>query len=147
MSRYALTKLASLSGSFRVDWSRLQADGKLDLLLLDGDTVFVERLVPSIRVDGEVRRPGMLNYVSGTSVRDYVKQAGGFTNRAWTGKIRVTRAVTGQTMLARNVPHLDPGDFVWVPEKPDVTAWEQSREILTALAQVATVIIAIKSVN
>jgi polysaccharide biosynthesis/export protein len=141
------TKLASMGESFRVDWSRLTADANLDLMLLDGDSVFVERLVPSIRVDGQVHRPGMLSYATGRGVRDYVKEAGGFTNRAWTGKVRVTRAVTGQTMLARDVSTLDPGDFIWVPEKPDITAWEQSREILTALAQVATIVIAIKSVK
>jgi protein involved in polysaccharide export with SLBB domain len=141
------TKLAALGGSFRVDWNRLQSDGDLDLLLMDGDTVFVERLVPTIRVGGEVRRPGMLNYVAGASIEDYVRQAGGYTDRAWRGKVRLVRAVTGQTLLAKNARVLDPGDFVWVPEKPDVTAWEQSREILTALAQVATIIIAIQSVN
>ncbi|HNX51227.1 MAG TPA: SLBB domain-containing protein [Thermoanaerobaculaceae bacterium] len=141
------TKLAGLQGAYRVDWSRLQADRDLDLLLLDGDTVFVERLVSSIRVDGEVRRPGMLNYAAGTSVHDYVKQAGGFTDRAWQGKVRVTRAVTGQTMLAHNVRALDPGDFIWVPEKPDVTTWEQARDVLTSLASVATIVIAIQSVK
>ena len=141
------TKLAARQGAYRVDWNRLQADRDLDLLLLDGDTVFVERLVSSIRVDGEVRRPGMLNFVPGTGIGEYVKQAGGYTDRAWQGKVRVTRAVTGQTMLARNVRTLDPGDFIWVPEKPDVTAWEQTREIFTALAQVATIVIAVQSVK
>ncbi len=141
------TKLAGQQQAYRVDWDRLQRNEDLDLLLLDGDTVFVERLVPSIRVDGEVRRPGILNYVAGRSIGDYVNQAGGFTNRAWQGKVRVTRAVTGQTMLARNVRTLDPGDFVWVPEKPDVTAWEQARDLLAVLGSVATVIIAVQSVN
>ncbi len=141
------SKLAARQEAFRVDWKRLQADRDLDLLLFDGDTVFVERLVSSIRVDGEVQRPGMLNYAAGRSIQDYVRQAGGYTNRAWQGKVRVTRAVTGQTLLARNVRSLDPGDFIWVPEKPDVTAWEHTRDILTALAQVATVIIAIQSVQ
>ena len=141
------TKLAGLREDYRVDWARLQYNKDLDLLLRDGDVVRVERLVSSIRVDGEVRRPGILNFVGGESVNDYVAQAGGYTDRAWRGKVRVTRAVTGQTLLARNVRTLDPGDFVWVPEKSDVTVWEQSREVLTALAQLATVVIAIRSVR
>jgi protein involved in polysaccharide export with SLBB domain len=141
------TRLAGLREEYRVDWSRLQRDRDLDLLLRDGDSVRVERLVSSIRIDGEVRRPGMLNFVAGQRVDNYVAQAGGFTDRAWRGKVRVTRAVTGQTLLARNVRTLDPGDFVWVPEKPDVTVWQQSKEILTALAEVATVIIAIRSLR
>jgi protein involved in polysaccharide export with SLBB domain len=140
-------KIAGLREDYRVDWTRLQSSKDLDVLLRDGDVVRVERLVSSIRVDGEVRRPGILNYVRGESVEDYVAQVGGYTNRAWRGKVRVTRSVTGQTLLARNVHTLDPGDFVWVPERPDVTVWQQSREILTALAQAATIIIAVRSVR
>jgi protein involved in polysaccharide export with SLBB domain len=141
------TKLAGLREDYRVDWKRLEGSKDLNLLLRDGDVVRVERLVSSIRVDGEVRRPGILNFVSGESVDDYVAQAGGYTDRAWRGKVRVTRSVTGQTLLARNVRTLDPGDFVWVPEKPDITAWEQANRILTSLASVATIIIAIRSVR
>ena len=141
------TKLAGLREDYRVDWSRLQGSKDLDLLLRDGDVVRVDRLVSSIRVDGEVRRPGIINYVRGQRVDDYIAQAGGYTGRAWRGKVRVTRSVTGRTLLARNVRTLDPGDFVWVPEKPDVTVWEQAKDVLTALAQVATIIIAIRSVR
>ena len=141
------TKLVGLREDYRVDWSRLQKDPSLDVLLRDGDVVQVERLVLSIRVDGQVRRPGILNFVPGSDVDSYVNAAGGFTNRAWSGKVRVTRAVTGQTLLARNVRTLDPGDFVWVPERPDVTTWEQAGKVLTSLAEVATILIAIRSLR
>ena len=66
---------------------------------------------------------------------------------AWSSRVRVTRAVTGQTLPARNVRVLDPGDFVWVPERPDKSPWDYARETLTALAQVATVIIAVRGVK
>jgi protein involved in polysaccharide export with SLBB domain len=142
------TKLAGRREIYRVDWARLSAArGHLDLLLRDGDVVRVERLVSSIRIDGEVRRPGILMFRSGLDVGDYVRQAGGFTDRAWKSRIRVTRAVTGQTLPARNVRVLDPGDFVWVPERPDRTLWDHTREILTGLAQIATVIIAIRTID
>ncbi len=141
------TKLAARSEDYRVDWQRVKGNPELDLLLRQGDIVRVERLIPSVRVDGEVRRPGIINYVAGQRLSDYIRQSGGFTDRAWQGKVRVRRAVSGQTLLARNVSTLDPGDFVWVPEKPDVTVWEQAKDVLTALATVATIVIAIRSVN
>ncbi|MBI5169195.1 MAG: SLBB domain-containing protein [Candidatus Eisenbacteria bacterium] len=141
------TRLASQREEYRVHWSSVLRDTSRDLLLRDGDVVQIDRLVLSIRVDGEVRRPGIVNFVPGTSVEDYVRTAGGYTSRAWHGKVRVTRAVTGQTLLARNVRSLDPGDFVWVPEKPDVTVWEQAGRVLSSLAQIATVVIAIRSVR
>ncbi len=142
------TKLAARREDYRVNWHSLrQNPAALDLALRDGDVVRVERLVSSIRVDGEVRSPAILTFRAGATVADYVRQAGGYTNRAWVGKVRVTRAVNGQTLLARNVKELNPGDFIWAPERPDVTIWQQGREILTALAQVATIVIAIRSVR
>jgi protein involved in polysaccharide export with SLBB domain len=142
------TKLASLREDYRVDWSRLQKDPvHLDLLLRDGDVVRVERLVSSVRVDGEVRRPGILSYMPGLTMRDYVAQAGGFTDRAWVGKARVTRAANGQVLPANSVRALNPGDFIWIPEKPDVTALQQAQSVLTSLAYIATIVIAIRSVR
>lgn len=142
------TKLANQREEYRVDWTRLQSSKEeLDLLLRDGDFVRIERLVSSIRVDGEVNRPGILTYVKGLTVEDYVRQAGGFTNRAARSKIRVSRAVTGQTILAHNVRSLDPGDLIWVPERPDKTRWEYMSDLLTAMAQLATVVIAVRSVR
>jgi len=141
------TRLARLREDYSVDWTRLQADPTLDLKLRDGDVVSVDRSILAVRVDGEVRHPGLVNFVPGQDVADYIEQAGGLSNRAWRGKIRVTRVVTGQTLLARDVRSLDPGDFIWVPEKPDITQWERLKDVLVALAQVATIVIAIKSVQ
>jgi len=142
------TRLAGLREEYRVDWNRLTAaKAERDPLLRDGDSVRVERLVSSIRIDGEVRRPGILAFRTGRKVQDYVSEAGGFTDRASRNQVRVTRAVTGQTLPARNVKTLDPGDFVWVPEKGDATLWERTGGLLTAAAQIATVIIAIRSLR
>jgi protein involved in polysaccharide export with SLBB domain len=142
------TKLASLREDYRVDWTRLQQDpSHLDPLLRDGDVVRVERLVLSVRVDGEVRRPGILSFNPGLTMRDYVSRAGGFTDRAWVGKARVTRAVNGQVIPATSVKALDPGDFIWIPERPDVTTWQQAQSVLSSLAYIATIVIAIRSVR
>jgi len=149
-SEYAAlqTKLANLKEEYRVDWNRLMAaKDDLDLLLRDGDVVRVERLVSSVRIDGEVNRPGLLQYEQGQTVEDYVRQAGGYTNRAWKSKVRVSRSVTGQTLYGKNVKTLDPGDLVWVPEKPERDLGRNIAAVLIALAQVATIVIAIDSVN
>ena len=142
------TKLASLREDYRVDWNRLvQEPAQLDLLLRGGDVVRVERLVQSVRVDGEVRRPGIMTFKPGLAWVDYVEQAGGFTDRAWVGKTRVTRAANGQTLPANSVHALSPGDFVWVPEKPDITAWQQAQTLLASLAYAATILIAIRTIR
>lgn len=142
------TRLASLREEHRVNWTRLlEQPAALDVLLRDGDVVRVDRLVNSVRVDGEVRRPGILSYRSGRSTAEYIREAGGLTNRAWASKMRVIRAGTGQTMPAGSVAALEPGDFIWIPERPDRNLWDQTRDILTVLTGVATVIIAVRSIQ
>ena len=142
------TKLAANREEYRVDWDLMRhSPQSLDVQPRDGDVITVDRLVSTIRVGGEVLRPAVVSYRPGLSVRDYIEQAGGYTNRSWRGKVRVTRAVSGQTLLARDASSLDPGDFVWVPEKMDVTAWQQAKDVLSALAMVATIVIAIRSVR
>src|SRR6185295_18537407 len=95
------TRLAEHREDYRLDWAALERSPKsLDVLLRDGDLVRVDRLVSAVRVDGEVRTPAMLAYRPGLGVKDYIAQAGGFSARAWRGKVRVTRAVTGQTLFA-----------------------------------------------
>lgn len=142
------TRLASMKEYFRVDWNRLVANKTdLDLLMRSGDIIRVERLVPSIRVEGEVRRPGILGYQTGLETRDYVQRAGGYTDRAWSSRVRVTRAVTGQTLLARNVGTLDPGDIIWVPEKPDPNYGRTFQDFLLISAQIATIALAIVTIR
>lgn len=149
-SEYAAlrTKLAGHREDYRLNWATVLRDpASLDIALRGGDIIRVERLVSSIRVDGEVRNPAVLTYRPGATAQDYIRQAGGFTSRAWKGKLRITRAVTGQTLLVRAQDTIGPGDFIWVPERPDRTIWQQATAVLSALAQAATVVIAIRSLR
>jgi polysaccharide export outer membrane protein len=137
-------RLSARREDYRVSWNRLQSTPDLDLVLEDGDIVRVERVLPSVRVDGEVRRPGVVQYAEGRSVDEYIRIVGGLSDRAARGQVRVTRAVTGQTILARNVASIAPGDLIWVPERGDQSLWQQFQTTILVLAQIATVIIAVR---
>lgn len=139
------TQLAALHPDFRIEWSRVRrGDPALDPLLSDGDIIRVERSSNAIRVDGQVRRPGVFEHEPGRDSDYYVRLAGGYTERASRSKVRVTRTVNGQTVSAREVRELAPGDFVWVPERPDKSTWDQLRDVITVAAQVATIVIAVR---
>jgi protein involved in polysaccharide export with SLBB domain len=129
---------------FRVDWGRLQKESELDMTLRDGDVVRVDRILPSVRVEGEVRRPGLIQFEPGRKIDAYVKLAGGYTERASSNQVRVTRAVTGQTILGRDVGALEPGDLVWVPEHPEPQTWQNFQTLLLVLSQVAMVIVVVR---
>lgn len=140
--------MASRSNEIRLDWAGLKRSPKaLDLLLRDGDVITVERHVATIRIDGQVIHPGILTFEPGLIVEKYIKQAGGRTGRAWEGHEQVTRAGSGHTLLARDVKVMSPGDFIWVPTRPEVPISRTSGAFLTAMAQIATVIIAIRSLK
>jgi protein involved in polysaccharide export with SLBB domain len=137
-------RLAARREDFRVDWFRLEQSSELDVLLRDGDVVRVDPLIASVRVEGEVRRPGIVEYEPRRNVRSYIELAGGFSDRAAGSKVRVTRAITGQSLRAKDVPSIAPGDLIWVPERPDVTFWQHLQTLITVAAQVATVVIAVR---
>lgn len=138
------TRLASLYPSFRVNLRPMVRGGINDPVLRDGDVVEVPPTLRTIRVDGQVRRPGLIEYVPGRSWSYYVKQAGGPTSHAARSKVRITRRSSGQTLLARETGAPMPGDFLWVPERSDVSAWFYLKEALVVIAQVATIVIAVR---
>lgn len=138
------TRLAARHVDFRVDWRRLQQAQELDFVLHAGDVVRVDPVLSTLRVDGEVRRPGLVEYDERRSVGDYIRLAGGFGQRAATGRVLVTRSVTGQTLRARDVGALSPGDLIWVPERPEKTVWQQAQTLIAVAAQVATLVFVVR---
>jgi len=134
------TMLAQRKNSFRVDWTRLRAGSDTDPLLQDRDLVRIDRFVPSVRIEGQVRRPGFVDYAPGRDLGEYIQLAGGFTERSARNSIRVSRSLSGQIIPARSLKAVQPGDFIWVPERRDVDAWVAFRDIVTVAGQVAVVI-------
>ena len=146
-SEYATfeTKLSERRNAFRVDFHRISAGGGDDVnpLLESGDVVRVDRVIQSVRVEGQVRRPGFIEYRPGRTISDYIQLAGGFTSRASRSKIRIARQQTGQVFPAHSVQAVQPGDFLWVPEVRDLDAWQLFKDILTIGGQVALIVVTV----
>jgi protein involved in polysaccharide export with SLBB domain len=142
------TQLAALSPDFRIEWDRVRkGDPLLDPILMDGDVIRVDRRTNTVRVDGQVRRPGVFEFEPGKDARYYIDLAGGFADRGSRTKVRVTRAVNGQSVREKDAEQIAPGDFVWVPERPDRVAWDYIREIVFVAAQAAIIVTAIIAVQ
>lgn len=139
-------QLAARNPDFRIEWARLVSGGPTqDPLLIPGDIVRVDRVQNTVRVEGQVIRPGVFQYDPDANWRHYVRLAGGFANRGARTRVLVTRIANGQTVAAGDVERLAPGDLIWVPERPDVTLWDHLRELIVVAGGVATIIIAVKS--
>ncbi|MEO5988422.1 MAG: SLBB domain-containing protein [Candidatus Eisenbacteria bacterium] len=148
-SEYILlqTRLAERKNSFRIDWNRVSKDRSqrdLDLLLRNGDVVRVDRLVTSVRVEGQVRSPGLIEFVKERSANEYIRLAGDFTDRASKRSVRVTRANNGQVVPAGSIREIQPGDFIWVPERRERDPWNTFRDVLAVAGQIAVIVVAVR---
>ncbi len=147
------TKLATARAAHVVDMTPLSTEGDMknpgnaerDILLEPGDAIFVERNSHAVRVAGEVRWPGFLSYDPTLEGEDYIKIAGGYTGRASKGSIRLTRAVSGQTLLLKDAGRVQPGDLIFIPEKRDVNVWGLVRDLVLVAGSVAAIVIAIQN--
>ncbi|MBI5837954.1 MAG: SLBB domain-containing protein [Candidatus Eisenbacteria bacterium] len=115
-----------------------------DPALRQGDIVSVPQRATSVLVQGEVVRPGLVHYLAGSDLRSYVESAGGFTESADRGRVWVTLGATQQMVPADNVSSLKPGDVVWVPAKDRTSFWSAGKDLITVMAQLATILLVIR---
>ncbi len=99
-----------------VDFQRLfnHGDSTRDVILQDGDLIFIPSNQNTILVLGQVPFPGQQPFVAGKDYKYYIQQAGGVTYKAWESKVRIVKAGT-KNWLKPNKTRLEPGDMIWVP--------------------------------
>jgi polysaccharide export outer membrane protein len=91
-----------------------------NVMLADGDTVYVPRFDPNrIYVSGQVRTPGAYSIPENTTLLQALALAGGPTEHASLGRIRIIRLTNGKqnTIKARLEDIVRPGDTIIVPER------------------------------
>jgi len=114
-----------------------------DIELMDGDRLIIPRFNHTVRISGDVNAPNTVAYDEGKKYKYYVKQAGGFGDRA---KKRHTYIVyQNGTMAMAKEGKIEPGCEVVVPSKTprnpmNITNW---LGIGTSLTSLATMIVAL----
>jgi len=94
-----------------------QADWRENALIDDGDTIFIPSLAQSKRrvyVLGQVKKPGIVEFVGDIRLLDAVSRSGGFGDHPYYPDIRVIRA-------DRDRPLILPVNFERLLEKGDLT--------------------------
>jgi protein involved in polysaccharide export with SLBB domain len=86
----------------------VQRDFLHDVIMLSGDSIFVPSRPYTVSVYGEVNNPGLLSYIRGDDVSDYVKRAGGLTDSA---SYAILIQPTGESQEI---------NFGWLSSDPDV---------------------------
>jgi len=121
---------------------------KYDIILQEGDIISVPKQLETVRLRGELLYPITVRFDERFKFRDYLAQAGGFTEKARRSKTYIIYA-NGTVDRTRkgffwlnNYPKIEPGAEIIVPSKPDkeplsVQAWIA---ISTSIATFALVV-------
>ncbi len=109
-----------------IDLSRALAykNSKYDIILQEGDIIFVPEINPFVSVQGTVQSPLKLTFdKEHTSIGYYIDKAGGYGIRPWKKRIYVTYA-NGKSRRTRSIfflhfhPRVKEGAIVIVPFRP-----------------------------
>ena len=88
-----------------------------DVALRDGDRIIIPSKTNSVYVFGEVKSPGFISYNKGENADFYIASAGGQTDLAESGDIKIIKAGSKQ-WLSVGETTVEEGDYVWVPKEP-----------------------------
>jgi hypothetical protein len=116
-------------------------DSTADIMLQSEDYIMIPPRRGTIYVFGQVRSPGNVAFMTGADADYYVNQAGGFTDVAREGDVRIIKAATRQ-WLNPDETQIDEGDYVWVPREPE-RSFAYYMTIASQTASVLSVIIGI----
>jgi polysaccharide biosynthesis/export protein len=91
-----------------------------NLLLLNGDRLFIPRVLETVKLTGELLNPISVAYRPNLSVKDYIAQAGGFTDKAAKRRVFVKYAngfsdKTRTFLFFTTYPKVEQGAEIIVP--------------------------------
>jgi protein involved in polysaccharide export with SLBB domain len=89
-------------------------DSTQDVVVRGEDFVNVPSRRVTVYVFGQVVTSGYVPFVAGESVEYYIQKAGGYTELAREGDVKIVKARTRQ-WLEPDETAVEPGDYIWVP--------------------------------
>ncbi len=141
-NQYFKMRVREKPGQLVVDFEALfkHGDETQNVRLLPGDFITIPRKQQTVMVSGRAASPGAVIYNPQFGVYDYIEQAGGFGWRS-TKEVRVIKASTGEIKRAEDVDRVDPGDRIWIKEKPERNYWTVFAQSMAVIGQVTTVVL------
>ena len=141
----ALNKIA-MSNTYTVgihlDEALANPGSTQDIELMDGDRLIIPRFNHTVRISGDVNAPNTVAFEDGENYKYYIKQAGGFGDRA--KKSHTYIVYQNGTMAKANEGKIEPGCEVVVPSKSrNNNNLQQWLGIGTSMASLATMFVSV----
>lgn len=147
LARHVATQLRGIEPLGRIvveaDPAMLRSRPDLDVLLEADDRVVIPKRPLTVAVAGEVMHPAAVQFVSGKPAEDYLREAGGPTRNADSGRIFVVMPDGRSQPLSlsswnHTVSTIPPGSIIVVPRDPKPFDFlEFSKNIGSILSQLA----------
>ena len=123
-----------------------------NILLLDGDRLFVPRELQTVKLSGELLNPVSVAYRPNQTVKDYISQAGGFTEKALKRRVYVRYAngfsdKTKIFLFFTTYPKVEQGSEIIVPaEREDLSSKLSTGEKIAVLGAVSSLTLVVISI-
>ncbi|QQL50868.1 SLBB domain-containing protein [Mucilaginibacter ginkgonis] len=116
-------------------------------ILLEGDSIYVPRVITFVDVTGAVNNPQLINY-DNSSFKYYINAAGGTTSKAYLkgAYIKYPNGLNRPVrhfLFFRNYPSVKPGSKIIVPEKDPSLKFRLSVGDITGIASALTALISL----
>ncbi len=140
---YVKARMVTQKGTLESN-SKEQTNTILKFKLSKNDEIIIPENYNYIEILGAVEKPGRYPYQNSSSISDYLELAGGLTHTA-TSKKYIIKAGTGQRLPIKKDSIIENGDAIFIAEKLEFNKWIVLKDILSALGQVAALIVVIQS--
>jgi len=146
---YIRAKFIGKENVFSIDFKRLYKNNGdiFNVVLMDGDSIVINRRTQAVEVTGAVVMPGLVSYKEGADVRYYISEAGGYNARAKKTQTILIRGSSGVWLRPRDADEVNEGDIILVPEREYKEFFMVARDILVVLSSIAAVITAYIAVS
>ena len=91
--------------------------GEDDIILREGDVLHIPYYLGTVKISGGVLYPNTVTYKKGTSLNNYVRQAGGYSRLAMKSKPFVV--YMNGNVASGKWAKIEPGSEIIIPVKPD----------------------------
>jgi polysaccharide biosynthesis/export protein len=149
-STYLVTLLREGMVPVNVDFdAAFRGDSTQDVELRAGDVLFLATDSRSVLVEGQVAHPGYQPYTPGRTVREYLAHAGGCSETADEGDVRVIKRGSREWMDPDDTV-VESGDMIWVPKHipHDATFYlSVFRDVATVTTALATTLLLIYQIQ
>ena len=110
---------AEYSVGIQLDKAISRPGSEYDLILREGDRIFVPEELSTVRVSGNVMYPNTVIYVPGKPLSYYIASAGGYGFRAQRSKVHVVYMNGSSDVVGIGGVKIEPGCEIIVPTKPE----------------------------